>query len=687
MIENSIEELDNLPINNFRLEPYFTVYKQTIWLKDEFIKSCGGCDTEFSFMNRKHHCRHCGKIFCHTCANAWVKIPNYRLNTFVNEDDIPLDRVCTTCYTHLKILFDIRKFYFIFMMLPLDILELKRMALVSKKCNTVYKYYLTTVRNCVMNQNYHPGYKIESNIIWCNRYLYSGHSGWVLLLLKYFEENHSQLKIHAKPFLEILYKPRTHNCQELLCDHKCQETLSFSNSVYFINQYTLQNETCEKYVLDRLWDAEIEEYLCFFPIIIQNLSPLKKTLVDYLISTSSHNYQIANIFFWLLTYYINDTNNKCADFYQEVRVKLIDSVQKETREHLQNSYYFVENLKQFNGNPNFGILLQSYIETNKLNRKTDISCPLNPIKLIKGVDIDNIVIKSSYLKPIIIPFIDRDNEIFKIMVKKDDLTRDLIVMNTIKLIDTILKTECDLDLNITTYNILPISKEFGFIEIVSDAETIYSINKKYKTSILNYILDHNSHLSIDQVRDRFTKSCVSYCVLSYLLGIGDRHMENIMIRHNGDIFHIDFGFILGYDPKLLSPEIRLTKEMVDAMGGKSSKYYNLFKDLCTKSILCLRKHIDMFKLMLGSLEDTSITPNKKLCKQYIDKFIENKFLIGEDFNEVKLYLINKMDNQTKIYSDTIIDFCHNSITKESTNTLSNKAYNYGTSWVNYFYGK
>jgi hypothetical protein len=95
----------------------------------------------------------------------------------------------------------------------------------------------------------------------------------------------------------------------------------------------------------------------------------------------------------------------------------------------------------------------------------------------------------------------------------------------------------------------------------------------------------------------------------------------------------------------------------------------------------------MFKLLLGSLTEINITKNKKLCQEYIDKFIESKFLIGENFNEVQLHLINKIDNRTKMYSDTIIDFCHNSITKESTNTLSNQAYNYGSSWVNYFYGK
>ena len=63
--------------------------------------------------------------------------------------------------------------------------------------------------------------------------------------------------------------------------------------------------------------------------------------------------------------------------------------------------------------------------------------------------------------------------------------------------------------------------------------------------------------------ENYLESCASYCVITYLLGIGDRHLENLLIKNDGKIFHIDFGFAMGEDPKPYPPPFKLNKKMIN----------------------------------------------------------------------------------------------------------------------------
>ena len=67
------------------------------------------------------------------------------------------------------------------------------------------------------------------------------------------------------------------------------------------------------------------------------------------------------------------------------------------------------------------------------------------------------------------------------------------------------------------------------------------------------------------------------------LQVGDRHLDNLMLRSSGEIFHIDFGFMFGHDPKPFPPAMKITEQMVMGMGGPDGVYFKEFKLYLTQA--------------------------------------------------------------------------------------------------------
>ena len=82
-----------------------------------------------------------------------------------------------------------------------------------------------------------------------------------------------------------------------------------------------------------------------------------------------------------------------------------------------------------------------------------------------------------------------------------------------------------------------------------------------------------------------------------------------MVTDNGNMFHLDFGFILGKNPNgknLFAPPIRINEPMVLGMGGLGSKGYQIFKDKTIDAFLYLRNSRNYIMNILLLMVNASI---------------------------------------------------------------------------------
>lgn len=285
----------------------------------------------------------------------------------------------------------------------------------------------------------------------------------------------------------------------------------------------------------------------------------------------------------------------------------------------------------------------------------------------------------------------------------DDLRQDQLVIQIINLMDQLLKNE-NLDLKLTPYKILASSPVAGLIQFVPNETLDTVLANTYPTvesasagdpntrsnGILNYLrlhstestptepisrsvlnpLSNHTEPSVEQrptiasdlgvssvLMDNYVKSCAGYCVITYLLGVGDRHLDNLLLSPNGKFWHADFGYILGRDPKPFPPLMKLPIQVIDGMGGMDHENYNIFKNYCFITYTTLRKNsnliLNLFQLMLdANIPDIKIDPKRAIEK------VEEKFCLEMTEEEAILHFQNLINDSVNAFLPMVIDRLH-----------------------------
>ncbi|ORY67260.1 uncharacterized protein BCR38DRAFT_153630 [Pseudomassariella vexata] len=227
--------------------------------------------------------------------------------------------------------------------------------------------------------------------------------------------------------------------------------------------------------------------------------------------------------------------------------------------------------------------------------------------------LDEVMVLGSLAKPRKLTARGSDGNNYGLLIKpKDDLRTDQRLMEFNSMINRSLKRDAESSrrqLYIKTYAVTPLNEECGIIEWVDGLKTLRDILLviyRSRAIVPNYghlaqmmkdamVGDKNikiftegilgmfpavlPHWFISQfpnpsawfaARLKYTRSCAVMSMVGTILGLGDRHGENVLLEEgNGGVFHVDFNCLFDKGLTFAQPEkvpFRLTHNMVAAMG-------------------------------------------------------------------------------------------------------------------------
>ncbi|EKE40440.1 hypothetical protein ENUP19_0305G0059 [Entamoeba nuttalli] len=445
---------------------------------------------------------------------------------------------------------------------------------------------------------------------------------------------------------------------------------------------SINDSNVRSYAVDSLkstTDEEFENYLFSFVQALRLESqekPGKRYLTDYLIERCRENFVLGNWFYWYLTVECGCTNGDIT-FYKWVRdmfgykrnpehkketekqIKLISEITKLQLQFIASPLSRPEKLEQ----------LKQWIESplvKEIFADGSIALPLNPRVYVKGINPKSSYIFKSNKAPLKLPFIvdtentktkgkiNYENKEFIVIVKHgDDLRQDQLIVQMIALMDNLLKKDL-MDLKLTPYHVVATSPVDGMVEFIP-SDGMGDIIKD--GTLRDYLMKMNGGSIPTQVMNNFIRSVAGNSVITYLLGVGDRHLDNLLVRGNGVMFHIDFGYILGKECKPFPPPMKLCKEIVECMGGKGSTQYQDFTKLCCECYNSIRKSSKLIMNLFQLMTDSNIAVFQEMGVKVIIKLKEKLRMDISDERAAKI-MVGLIETSVNALFPVFVDSFH-----------------------------
>ncbi|XP_028842597.1 phosphatidylinositol 4-phosphate 3-kinase C2 domain-containing subunit alpha [Denticeps clupeoides] len=373
--------------------------------------------------------------------------------------------------------------------------------------------------------------------------------------------------------------------------------------------------------LESISNDELTDYL---PQLVQALKferHLRNSLVMFLLSRAQSNVNTAHYLYWLLRDTVQDS--QFGSCYEKVLGALLclcgggmrAELEKQTK-LVQQLGTLAENVRQAGGSSRQAVLQDGLERVQSFFQKHTCRLPLSPSLVATELNVKGCSFFNSNAVPLKIALVNADplGEEINVMFKVgEDLRQDMLALQMIRIMDRIWLQE-GLDLRIVNFKCISTGKDKGMVELVPSSETLRKIQVEYGVTgsfkdkpIAEWLRKYNpAEDEYEKACENFIYSCAGCCVATYLLGICDRHNDNIMLRSTGHMFHIDFGKFLGHAQMIGSfkrdrAPFVLTSDMAYVINGgeRPTIRFQLFVDLCSQAYNLIRKHSNLFLNLLS----------------------------------------------------------------------------------------
>eukprot|EP00019_Armaparvus_languidus_P003104 CAMPEP_0168590316 /NCGR_PEP_ID=MMETSP0420-20121227/6501_1 /TAXON_ID=498008 /ORGANISM="Pessonella sp." /LENGTH=891 /DNA_ID=CAMNT_0008625963 /DNA_START=203 /DNA_END=2874 /DNA_ORIENTATION=- len=252
-----------------------------------------------------------------------------------------------------------------------------------------------------------------------------------------------------------------------------------------------------------------------------------------------------------------------------------------------------------------------------------VDCTLDPCISLGALKVEKCKYMDSKKLPLWLVFengVKGGDDIYIIFKAGDDLRQDMLTLQMIRLMDRLWQDQ-RLDLRMEPYGCIATGDEIGMIQVVLDSETTANITAAaggvtaaFRSDPLLKWFESTAadrQLAMRQLVGVFARSLAGYCVATYVLGIGDRHNDNVMVRRNGQLFHIDFGHFLGnykkkFGFKREKAAFVLTPDFAKVLGGKDGESFAEFVRFGCQAYNIVRKHASLFITLFAMMLSTGI---------------------------------------------------------------------------------